>query len=116
MGYRKGYYRKDGTYVQGHYANNRSKFSNKNNGCMFLILAFIAISSIISCSDSGDSGDSTEITSGSSSGSSSNSNCPTKICGDFKSQADAQKTFESNKKCYKNLDGDGNGKACEHLK
>lgn len=68
---------------------------------------------IISCSDSGDSG---EITSGSSSGSSSNSNCPTKICGDFKSQADAQKTFESNKKCYKNLDGDGNGKACEHLK
>ena len=100
MGYRKGYYRKDGTYVQGHFANNRSKFSNKNNGCMLLILAFIAFSSIISCSES----------------SSSESNCPTKTCGDFKTQTDAQATYNSNKECYKNLDRDGNGKACESLK
>ncbi|WP_262410774.1 excalibur calcium-binding domain-containing protein [Flavobacterium johnsoniae] len=98
MGYRKGYYRKDGTYVQGHFANNRSKFSNKNNGCMLLILAFIAFSSIISCSES------------------SESNCPTKTCGDFSSQAQAQAAYDSNKSCYKNLDGDGNGKACESLK
>ena len=100
MGYRKGYYRKDGTYVQGHFANNRSKFSNKNNGCMLFIFAFIALSSIISCSDSGEPG----------------SNCPTKTCADFTSQAQAQTTYDSNRKCYKNLDGDGNGKACESLK
>lgn len=55
MGYRRGYYRKDGTYVQGHFANNRSKFSNKNNGCMLLILVFIAFSSMISCSESSES-------------------------------------------------------------
>ncbi|KIO53400.1 excalibur calcium-binding domain-containing protein [Flavobacterium hibernum] len=66
---------------------------------------------IISCSDSGDS---SEITSGSSSG--SNSNCPTKTCDDFKTQAQAQATYNSNKTCYKNLDRDGNGKACESLK
>ena len=107
MGYRKGYYRKDGTYVQGHYANNRSKFSSKNKGCVLLILAFIAFSSIISCSES---------ESNTSSASGSNSNCPTKTCGDFKSQAEAQKTYESNKSCYKNLDADGDGKACESLK
>jgi len=107
MGYRKGYYRKDGTYVQGHYTNNRSKFSNKNNGCMILIVAFIAFSSIISCSESENN---------TSSASGSSSNCPTKTCGDFKSQAEAQKTYESNKSCYKNLDADGDGKACESLK
>ncbi|MFC0780423.1 excalibur calcium-binding domain-containing protein [Flavobacterium sp. HJSW_4] len=73
------------------------------------LLTFTGI--IISCSDSGDS---TEITSSSNSGSSSN--CPTKTCADFKSQADAQKTFDSNKSCYKNLDADGDGKACESLK
>lgn len=101
MGYRKGYYRKDGTYVQGHFANNRSKsFSKKNNGCMLLILFFIAFSAIISCSESSDS----------------NSNCPTKTCADFTTQAQAQAVYNSNKKCYKNLDRDGNGKACESLK
>jgi len=68
---------------------------------------------IISCSDSGDS---SEITSGSNSGSNSNSNCPTKTCDDFKTQAQAQATYNSNRTCYKNLDRDGNGKACESLK
>jgi len=106
MGYRKGYYRKDGTYVQGHFANNRSKsFSKKNNGCILLILFFIAFSSIISCSESSDSTDN----------SGSNSNCPTKTCGNFTSQAQAQATFNSNKSCYKNLDADGDGIACENL-
>lgn len=116
MGYRKGYYRKNGTYVQGHFANNRSRsFSKKNSGCMLLILAFIAFTSTISCSDSGAS---EEIVSGSNSGASSNSgsNCPTKTCGDFATQAQAQATYDSNRSCYKNLDRDGNGKACESLK
>ncbi|AOC95815.1 MULTISPECIES: excalibur calcium-binding domain-containing protein [Flavobacterium] len=84
-----------------------------------VILSLLAIFAFaVSCSESGDSIESTVTNTGSSSSpsSNSNSNCPTKTCGDFKSQADAQKTFESNKKCYKNLDGDGNGKACEHLK
>ncbi|MNK76058.1 Excalibur calcium-binding domain protein [compost metagenome] len=68
---------------------------------------------IISCSDSGDSG---EITSGSNSGSSSGSNCPTKTCGDFATRAQAQAAYNSNKSCYKNLDADGDGIACENLK
>lgn len=70
---------------------------------------------IISCSDSGDSG---EITSGSNSGSSSGSgsNCPTKTCGDFTTRAQAQAAYNSNKNCYKNLDADGDGIACENLK
>lgn len=64
---------------------------------------------IISCSDSGDSG---EITSGSN----SESNCPTKTCGDFATRAQAQAAYNSNKKCYKNLDADGDGIVCESLK
>ncbi|GGF10103.1 excalibur calcium-binding domain-containing protein [Flavobacterium limi] len=107
MGYRKGYYRKDGTYVQGHFANNRSKsFSGKNkNGCVILIFLFIALGSIIACSESSDS-----------SGNSSNSDCPTKTCGDFTSQAQAQSAYNNNKSCYKSLDSDGDGIACENLK
>ncbi|MEZ0183046.1 excalibur calcium-binding domain-containing protein [Flavobacterium oncorhynchi] len=61
---------------------------------------------IISCSDSG------EITSGSN----SESNCPTKTCGDFATRAQAQAAYNSNKKCYKNLDADGDGIVCESLK
>ncbi|MFC4392867.1 excalibur calcium-binding domain-containing protein [Flavobacterium quisquiliarum] len=116
MGYRKGYYKKNGTYVQGHFTNNRSKsFSNRNNGCMIIVLALFAFSSIISCSESTDSTE--NITnSNSGSGSSTNSNCPTKTCADFKTQAEAQTTYNSNRKCYKNLDGNGDGKACESLK
>ncbi|MFZ0599465.1 MAG: hypothetical protein WAM46_20930 [Flavobacterium sp.] len=100
MGYRKGYFRKDGTYVQGHFTNTRSKsYSNKNKGCMLLLLLTMTLGLGISCSDSD----------------ASNSNCPTKTCGDFATQPQAQATFESNKSCYKNLDGDGNGRACESL-
>jgi len=121
MGYRKGYYRKDGTYVHGHFANNRSKsFSGKNkNGCTILIFLFIALSSVMACSESSESsGNITNSESGnnSSSGSNSNSNCPTKTCKDFATQVQAQAAYNSNPKCYKNLDGDGNGKACESLK
>lgn len=47
MGYRKGYYRKDETYVQGHFTNTRSRsYSNKNSGCL-LLFAFAGITTII---------------------------------------------------------------------
>jgi len=47
MGYRKGYYRKDGTYVQGHFTNTRSRsYSNKNSGCL-LLFAFAGITTTI---------------------------------------------------------------------
>jgi hypothetical protein len=60
-----------------------------------LVLAFIAIG-IISC------------TCGS-------TPCKKKNCKDFKTQKEAQKTYESDKKCYKNLDKDNDGIACEDL-
>jgi len=51
MAYRKGYYKKDGTYVQGHYIKPKSKFSNnkKNMGCinMLLILFFLCLSTYL---------------------------------------------------------------------
>jgi hypothetical protein len=72
---------------------------------------------IISCSDSGDSGETTSSsTSGTNSNSGPNSNCPTKTCGDFSTRAQAQAAYNSNKSCYKNLDADGDGIACENLK
>ncbi|HEY1195291.1 excalibur calcium-binding domain-containing protein [Flavobacterium sp.] len=64
---------------------------------------------IISCSDSADSAET-------SSNPNSGSNCPTKTCGDFATRAQAQAAYNSNKKCYKNLDADGDGIACENLK
>lgn len=106
MGYRKGYYKKDGSYVQGHYVNNKSRSSaNKNNyGCILIMVVSVLLGSIISCSDSSISDENT-----------SSSNCPTKTCGDFSSQAQAQSTYNSNRTCYKNLDADGDGIACENL-
>tara|TARA_R110002049_G_scaffold993_11_gene7246 strand:+ start:28246 stop:28413 length:168 start_codon:yes stop_codon:yes gene_type:complete len=46
MGYRKGYYKKDGTYVQGHYTTSRSKpYTNKNKkGCAGIVLLLFALS------------------------------------------------------------------------
>lgn len=39
MGYRKAYYRKDGTYVSDSFDNRRSRKSKPNNkGCVVLIL------------------------------------------------------------------------------
>ncbi|MCC9016547.1 excalibur calcium-binding domain-containing protein [Flavobacterium lipolyticum] len=98
MGYRKGYFKKDGTYVQAHFTNTRSRsYSKKNSGCMLLLLITMTFGLAVSCSESSDS----------------NSNCPTKTCGDFTTQALAQSTYNSNKNCYKNLDSDGDGIACE---
>jgi Excalibur calcium-binding domain len=47
---------------------------------------------------------------------SSSSNCPAKNCSDFSTQASAQSVFNSNRSCYKSLDSDGDGTACENLK
>jgi hypothetical protein len=41
--------------------------------------------------------------------------CEKKNCKDFKTQKEAQKTYESDKDCYKNLDKDNDGTACEDL-
>lgn len=41
--------------------------------------------------------------------------CKSKKCKDFKTQEEAQKTYESDKDCYKNLDKDNDGVACENL-
>lgn len=43
------------------------------------------------------------------------SDCEAKDCSDFKTQKEAQKAFDSDEDCYKNLDGDGDGEACESL-
>ncbi|UTN04064.1 excalibur calcium-binding domain-containing protein [Flavobacterium bizetiae] len=78
-----------------------------------LFIASILLGLIISCSESSDASNTNDISG--STGNSSNSNCPTKTCGDFKTQPQAQATFDSNRTCYKSLDGDGNGRACESL-
>ena len=41
--------------------------------------------------------------------------CEKKKCSDFKTQKEAQEVYESDKDCYKNLDKDNDGKACESL-
>ncbi|WP_378174269.1 hypothetical protein [Aquimarina sp. SS2-1] len=47
MAYRRGYYRKDGTYVRGHYTSSvrrtRKPNNNSGNGCASLIILFIII-------------------------------------------------------------------------
>ena len=45
----------------------------------------------------------------------SSESCPTKTCSDFTTQSQAQSTYDSDRECYKNLDGDGDGRACENL-
>lgn len=82
----------------------------KHKKIMLISIFLLALTAIIiSCSDSGDP---EEINSSPNSG----SNCPTKTCGDFTSRAQAQAAYNSNKSCYKNLDADGDGIACENLK
>jgi hypothetical protein len=41
--------------------------------------------------------------------------CEKKNCSDFKTQKEAQKAYDSDKECYKNLDKDNDGIACESL-
>lgn len=99
MGYRKGYYKKDGTYVQGHFVNKRSsgvKGKNNKTGCLGLLLLFLMLAMPVSCTNDGDAP------------------CPDKNCSDFSTQNEAQSTFEQNKSCYSNLDRDNDGIACEN--
>ena len=51
MGYRKGYFRKDGTYVNGHFTRTRSKmkYNNNNKGCLIIFVLFIPFVFILSC-------------------------------------------------------------------
>ena len=96
MSYRKGYYKKDGTYVQGHFVNkNVKKKKNKsaNSGCLGIILLFIT-TGVISCTI--------------------DSNCASKNCSDFNTQAEAQATFNSDRACHSNLDRDNDNIACEN--
>lgn len=41
--------------------------------------------------------------------------CEKKNCKDFKSQRDAQEAYDEDPDCYKNLDKDDDGIACESL-
>lgn len=97
MGYRKGYYKKDGTYVQGHFVNKglKRKKSKKvsNGGCLGLII-IIVFTIIISCNN--------------------DSNCASKNCSDFSTQAEAQSTFDSDRNCCSNLDRDNDNIACKN--
>lgn len=100
MGYRRGYYKKDGTYVQGHFVKKRARsFKSKNGkgGCLGLIMLLAMLLVSMSCTN--DGGDST---------------CSKKNCSDFSSQEEAQSTFEINRACYSNLDRDNDGIACEN--
>lgn len=97
MSYRKGYYKKDGTYVQGHFVNksirNKKTKGNVNGGCLGFI--FLLITSImISCTE--------------------NSSCLPRSCSDFATQAEAQAAYNSNSDCYSNLDRDKDGLACDN--
>jgi Excalibur calcium-binding domain len=98
MGYRKGYYKKDGTYVQGHTTNTSSRSLKKGKGCVGLFILLFTIAITNSCSNN-----------------SASTNCPTKTCSDFSTQSQAQSTFNSDRDCYKKLDADDDGTACENL-
>lgn len=97
MGYRKGYYRKDGTYVQGHYtSNSTSKPKAKpKKGCSLFAMATLAIMTVVGCDP--DAG------------------CPSKKCSDYSSQIQAQQEFNENPSCLENLDSDNDGIPCENL-
>lgn len=98
MGYRRGYYRKDGSYVQGHTINSgkkRTVYSGKKKGCLGVVVLLALCTLYYSCSDSSD--------------------CDKKTCADFTSQSQAQSTYNSDTDCYDNLDADNDGIACENL-
>lgn len=99
MSYRKGYYKKDGTYVQGHFVNKKTKSIKvkKSNSFGCLVTILIGITTVIfSCTEVEDS------------------NCSKKKCADFSSQNEAQDVFNSDSYCHSNLDRDNDGIACEN--
>ncbi|WP_299117102.1 excalibur calcium-binding domain-containing protein [uncultured Winogradskyella sp.] len=97
MGYRKGYYKKDGTYVQGHYVNSRSKklYNKKDKGGCLSAILIVMFFVFISCTE--------------------DSKCSSKTCSDFANQSEAQSVFDSDRDCYENLDADNDNIACENL-
>lgn len=52
MSYRSGYYKKDGTYVQGHYVNSKTHLKQSNNkkniGCFSIFLLMLIFITAIS--------------------------------------------------------------------
>lgn len=96
MTYRKGYYKKDGTYVQGHFVSKKITKKNKvnNKGCFSTIVITLIL--IISISYV------------------QNSDCLPKKCSDFSCRTETQATFNSNKNCYSNSDRDNNNIACKN--
>lgn len=100
MGYRKGYYKKDGTYVQGHYVikkNGKVNNFKKSNrlGCLSFFTFFSILVFCIACEDF-------------------DNNCEKKTCSDFKTQSEAQMYFDNNPDCYKSLDTDNDKIPCEN--
>lgn len=97
MSYRKGYYKKDGTYVQGHFVNkslkNQKSKSNGKGGCLGFVF-FILTTVMISCTE--------------------DSSCAPRSCSDFATQAEAQTAYDGNRDCYSNLDRDNDGLACDN--
>ncbi|UOX34320.1 excalibur calcium-binding domain-containing protein [Flavobacterium sediminilitoris] len=98
----KKYYDQENKVINTHF-NSTVKNNNFNSSYFLLIAICIMLFSFTSCSESSDS-DEVIV-----------SNCPTKNCSDFSTQSQAQSTFNSNRNCYKNLDADGDGIACENL-
>ncbi|WP_419213641.1 excalibur calcium-binding domain-containing protein [Maribacter sp. X9] len=98
MSYRRGYYKKDGTYVQGHFVskdqgNRRLKKANKK-GCLGVFLLLLVTFFSFSCE--------------------AESTCQSRKCADFANQAEAQAAFEGDRSCYSNLDRDNDNIACEN--
>ena len=95
----KKYYDQENKVINTHFNS-----TVKNNFNYFLLIAIcIMLFSFTSCSESSDSDEAIV------------SSCPTKNCSDFSTQSQAQSTFNSNRNCYKNLDADSDGIACENL-
>ena len=96
MNYRRGYYKKDGTYVQGHFVkkpSRRMKRRKTNKGCLGSILVTGMILMVLACESSSD--------------------CDSN-CSDYASQTAAQATFDADRNCHANLDRDNDGIACEN--
>ena len=102
MSYRRGYHKKDGTYVQGHYVSKKNKNATKSKsknklGC-FLMLCILCLTTFffVSCEETENS-------------------CEKKKCSDFKTQSEAQAYFNRNPDCNSNLDIDDDKIPCENL-
>nr|WP_299214944.1 hypothetical protein [uncultured Allomuricauda sp.] len=54
MGYRRGYYKKDGTYVQGHFVVKTVKRKKTKKGCLGYALAIVLVLMAISCENDSD--------------------------------------------------------------